>query len=219
MADVHTKPMGTKERILDEALTLFSERGYTNVFVGDIAERVGIKAPSLYKHYKNKQAIYDAIIDEMNRRYTVQASTMNVEGTTPNLDAITYADISVEQLVEMGKSMFLYFLHDDYTCRFRKMLTIEQFHDKGLAGVYNSKYADEPLAYQGMIFKLLTEKGVLSTDSVEIMTIHFYAPIYMMMTICDREPEREPEVLRMLEAHLRQFSQIYRGDKNEDSNT
>ena len=32
--------MNTKERILDEALTLFSEKGYTNVFVGEIAERV-----------------------------------------------------------------------------------------------------------------------------------------------------------------------------------
>ena len=53
--------MDTKQRILDEALTLFSEKGYANVFVGDIAERVGIKAPSLYKHYKSKRAIFDAI--------------------------------------------------------------------------------------------------------------------------------------------------------------
>ena len=40
----------TKKRILDVALTLFSEKGYGNVFVGQIAEGVGIKAPSLYKH-------------------------------------------------------------------------------------------------------------------------------------------------------------------------
>ena len=64
--------MNTKEKILDEALTLFSEKGYANVFVGDIADRVGIKAPSLYKHYKNKKAIFDAIIDEMNRRFAEQ---------------------------------------------------------------------------------------------------------------------------------------------------
>ena len=60
--------MDTKERILDEALTLFSEKGYANVFVGEIAERVGIRAPSLYKHYKSKQAIFDAIIGDMRRR-------------------------------------------------------------------------------------------------------------------------------------------------------
>ena len=65
--------MDTKHRILDEALTLFSEKGYANVYVSDIAERVGIKAPSLYKHYRNKRAIFDAIIDEMNHRFEQQA--------------------------------------------------------------------------------------------------------------------------------------------------
>ena len=32
--------MDTKQKILDEALTLFSEKGYANVFVSEIAERV-----------------------------------------------------------------------------------------------------------------------------------------------------------------------------------
>ena len=53
--------MTTRERILDEALTLFSESGYGDVYVGDIADAVGIKAPSLYKHFKNKQEIFDAL--------------------------------------------------------------------------------------------------------------------------------------------------------------
>lgn len=42
--------MTTKERILKESLTLFSEKGYSDVSVGEIAGAVGIKAPSLYKH-------------------------------------------------------------------------------------------------------------------------------------------------------------------------
>ena len=49
--------MTTKQKILNEALTLFSERGYNAVYVGDIAAAVGIKAPSLYKHYKSKKDI------------------------------------------------------------------------------------------------------------------------------------------------------------------
>ena len=65
--------MDTKQRILDEALTLFSEKGYANVYVSEIAERVGIRAPSLYKHYPGKQAIFDAIIEEMHRRFIKQA--------------------------------------------------------------------------------------------------------------------------------------------------
>ncbi len=56
--------MDTKHRILDEALTLFSEKGYANVFVGEIADRVGIKAPSLYKHYKNKLEYVEEFADK-----------------------------------------------------------------------------------------------------------------------------------------------------------
>lgn len=201
--------MDTKHRILDEALTLFSEKGYANVYVADIAERVGIKAPSLYKHYKNKQAIFDAIIEEMNRRFLEEAGALQINGADAVADAEIYKHISEEQLIALGKNLFLYFLHDDYTGRFRKMLTIEQFHDKALANAYMKQYVDDPLSYQGMLLGLMASSGVLQTDNVEIMTLHFYAPIYMLLTICDREPKREAEALKTLEAHIRQFNSLY----------
>ena len=47
--------MSTKEKILDAALTLFAENGYDGTSVEQIANIVGIKAPSLYKHYKSKE--------------------------------------------------------------------------------------------------------------------------------------------------------------------
>ena len=105
--------MDTKHRILDEALTLFSEKGYANVYVADIAERVGIKAPSLYKHYKNKQTIFDAIIEEMNRRFMEQASSLKINGADASIDAEIYKHISEDQLVALGRDLFLYFIHDD----------------------------------------------------------------------------------------------------------
>ncbi len=201
--------MNTKEKILDEALTLFSEKGYANVFVGDIADRVGIKAPSLYKHYKNKKAIFDAIIDEMNRRFTEQAKALQINGTDAAADAEIYRNLSEDKLLKLGRELFLYYLHDDYTRRFRKMLTIEQFHDKELAKVYSKLYVDDPLSYQGMLLGLMVSAGVLKTDNVDIMTLHFYAPIYYLLTICDREPEREEQSLKMLDEHIRQFDRLY----------
>ena len=132
--------MDTKHRIIDEALTLFSEKGYANVFVGDIAERVGIKAPSLYKHYKNKRAIFDAIIEEMNLRFAEQAKSLNINGTDAVADSGIYENMSEESLLKLGRELFLYFLHDDYNSRFRKMLTIEQFNNKELAGMCSSEW-------------------------------------------------------------------------------
>ena len=201
--------MDTKQRILDEALTLFSEKGYANVFVGDIAEAVGIKAPSLYKHYKSKKAIFDAIIEQMNQRFTEQTKTMNISGNDASIDASIYKSLSEDQLLKLGREFFLYYLHDDYNRKFRKMLTLEQFHDSDLAKVYSKIYVDDPLSYQGMIFGFMVTSGVLKTDNVRIMTLHFYAPIYYLLTICDREPEREPEALKLLDEHIKQFDRIY----------
>ena len=201
--------MNTKERIIEEALTLFSEKGYANVYVADIAEKVGIKAPSLYKHYKNKQAIFDAIIDGMKKRFLEQAGSLQINGEDASIDAEIYKNISEEQLIELGTNLFLYFLHDDYTRRFRKMLTIEQFHDKQLADVYMKQYVDDPLSYQGILLGMIVSSGVLQTDNVEIMTLHFYAPIYMLLTICDRDSSREEESLKILKEHIRQFNKLY----------
>ena len=201
--------MDTKQRILDEALTLFSERGYANVFVNDIAEKVGIKAPSLYKHYKNKQAIFDAIIDEMSSKFEQQAQTLSINGTNPTADAEVYRSMDEDHLIKLGNDLFAYFLHDSYTKRFRKMLTLEQFKDKDLARVYSEQYFDRPLSYQGMLLGLLVAQGLLVTENVPIMTLHFYAPIYMLLTVCDREPEREQEALELMEKHIRQFDKLY----------
>ena len=201
--------MNTKQRILDEALTLFSEKGYANVFVNDIAERVGIKAPSLYKHYKNKQAIFDAIIDEMSSKFEQQAQALSINGTDPAADAEVYKSMSEDHLIKLGNDLFAYFLHDSYTKRFRKMLTLEQFKDKDLARVYSEQYFDRPLSYQGMLLGLLVAQGLLVTENVPIMTLHFYAPIYMLLTVCDREPEREQEALELMEKHIRQFDKLY----------
>ena len=57
----------TKQRILAEAVKLFSKEGYEAVSVDQIAKAVGIKAPSLYKHYKNKRDIFDSILRLMDQ--------------------------------------------------------------------------------------------------------------------------------------------------------
>lgn len=205
--------MDTKQRILDEALTLFATKGYANVFVSEIADRVGIRAPSLYKHYRNKQAIFDAIIDEMNRRYLTQANTLHIDGADPAKDLDMYAGISEERLIEIGTDLFLYFLHDDYMCRFRKLLTVEQFHNDDFARLYTEQYFYGPLTYQGMLFKMLIGCGALLNGDADIMALEFYAPIYTLLTVCDREPEREEEALELLKRHIRQFNAVYGGGK------
>ena len=52
----------TPERILDAAEDLFAHKGYKGTSLGDVAERVGIRSPSLYNHFRNKEALYRAVL-------------------------------------------------------------------------------------------------------------------------------------------------------------
>lgn len=201
--------MDTKKKILEQALTLFSEKGYGNVRVAQIAEAVGIKAPSLYKHYKSKQDIFQAILDEMKNRYDRQASSLHMNGSNALADVAVFSAVSEDELVQMGMALFVYFLHDPYTQKFRKMLTLEQYADPALAQLFSAQYADGPLSYQTAMFKKLCEKGVLKNADPQVMALQFYAPMYLLLNVCDRQPRREAEITALLEQHIRQFCKIY----------
>jgi len=58
----------TAERILDAAEALFAEHGYAGTTLRDVAERVGIRIPSLYNHFESKDALYAAVLEPPARR-------------------------------------------------------------------------------------------------------------------------------------------------------
>ena len=57
------RPRDRKQRIVTAAADLFRERGYHNVSLADVAAAVGITAPALYKHFRNKQDLLRQTVD------------------------------------------------------------------------------------------------------------------------------------------------------------
>jgi TetR/AcrR family transcriptional regulator len=53
----------TAEAILDAAEALFAERGFEGASLRDVADRVGVRAPSLYNHFESKEALYTAVLE------------------------------------------------------------------------------------------------------------------------------------------------------------
>ena len=199
----------TKQRILSEALTLFSEKGYEPVTVAEIANAVGVKAPALYKHYKRKKDIFDAILTEMKASYDKQAAAMQMDGRDAKKDQSLYMDTSEDQTIERSVALFLYFLHDDHERKFRKMLAIEQYNNKELAAIYAKQYVDFPLSYQSALFGLMVSAGVTIPENPQIMALQYYAPVYLYLRLCDGQPEREAEAIQILRQHFRQFIRLY----------
>lgn len=59
----------TQERILDAAETLFARKGYQATSLGEVAGEVGIRSPSLYNHFRNKEALYRAVLERLLDRF------------------------------------------------------------------------------------------------------------------------------------------------------
>ena len=59
----------TSDRILDAAEELFAREGYEAASLTDVANEVGIRTPSLYKHFEGKRDLYVAVIDRLLAPY------------------------------------------------------------------------------------------------------------------------------------------------------
>jgi len=51
-----------REQVLRVAEALFARAGYRGVGLREIAAQVGIRAPSLFKHFESKHALYNAVL-------------------------------------------------------------------------------------------------------------------------------------------------------------
>lgn len=75
----------TKEKIMQESLNLFARYGYENTTLANIAEAVGIKKPSLYNHFNNKEAIFLHVLNKVATKekefwmaYSEVSSTLSI---------------------------------------------------------------------------------------------------------------------------------------------
>ncbi|BCJ37974.1 TetR family transcriptional regulator [Actinocatenispora thailandica] len=72
----------TRQRILDIALELFTERGFAGTSVADLAGRLGTSKAALYHHFRSKNEILAALLEAPTRRFdelVAQASELTDE--------------------------------------------------------------------------------------------------------------------------------------------
>ena len=53
--------VGTKKNIFNNSIKLFTQKGFENVSINDIADSVGIRQSAVYNHFASKQEILDTI--------------------------------------------------------------------------------------------------------------------------------------------------------------
>lgn len=109
-----SKRKDMRQEILNVALSLFASHGFHSISTTEIAQRVGVSQPNIHYYFKNKQALWDATIDELNAR--MQATTQSAinhqsfEGLDP-LSALKLLTVTLHRITreipELGKLIHL----------------------------------------------------------------------------------------------------------------
>lgn len=197
----------TKERILQEALLLFAKKGYIATSMNDIAKQLGITKPALYKHYKNKQEIFDSIIERMNQLDEERAVEYEMPEGTIDQMAKKYAQTSLEKIKIYSEAQFLHWTEDPFSSAFRRMLTLEQYRSKEMRQLYHQYLCEGPIMYMADLFGSMTGR---KEDAME-MALDFYSPMYLLYDIYDaaESEEKKEQIKEMLRKHIDRFSKDF----------
>ncbi|PKP26834.1 MAG: TetR/AcrR family transcriptional regulator [Bacteroidetes bacterium HGW-Bacteroidetes-2] len=126
-----------KDKIIAVAAKLFKEKGYSAITMRDIADKMEIKAASLYNHIQSKQEILDTIIIQIAEQFTAKMQTiveskettyqklrhiieLHIDITIENADAL--AALNNDWMHLEGNLAYFIQMRDAYENNFRSIL-------------------------------------------------------------------------------------------------
>ena len=190
----------TKEKILDAALVSFAENGYKGTNLRDLAAGLGLSKSALYKHYAGKEDIWNAVLDRMEAYYNERFGSPEHLPEAPG---------SCEELLAMTMRMLDFTIRDPKVILTRRLLLTEQFRDERARRFATLHFLTGTKEIYAHVFAGMMERGLLKKDDPEMLAFAYTAPITALIHLCDREPERETEIIRQIGDFVRHFIETY----------
>ncbi|SDB53471.1 TetR/AcrR family transcriptional regulator [Butyrivibrio sp. INlla16] len=189
-----------KEPLIKAARDLFSVKGYDGTSVDEIAESIGIKGPTIYKYFKNKEDLLKAVINTAEDEYK--------KGMGISSNLADMINSGAELKVYVLKTLH-FTLKNDTAKKMRKLITMEQYR--------NSTFAKQTTMHQltylqdiyTSIFQKMMERGQMVKGDAAIIALEFVSPITIMVQLIDREPRKKKEALQTIEKHIDIFLERY----------
>lgn len=165
----------TKNKILNVSIDLFSEFGYDNVSIRQIAKEVGIKESSIYNHYKSKESILETILD-----YYISEMTKE---EIPLSEASQNLDIGFDYFYSAGLEVYKSKLSEPDMMKITRIFLIESYHNEKI-----KEFIRKPImeyAVNGWIdlFDLMKEKGLIrpDCDTKQLAESFYYYGLFLLI--------------------------------------
>lgn len=191
----------TKEKILITALHLFAKNGYEAVSVSMIAGKLGITKGALYRHFKNKRDILQSIVEIMKNADRERAEKYSMPEGTMEETAEAYRQTSLDIIADYSKAQFRYWTEEEFPSDFRKLLTLEQYHDPEMSRLYEQYLSSGPLMYMADIFSGLVNRQL---DAMQT-ALEFFGPFFLLLSAYDSAADKA-SVTELLDSHVDSFT-------------
>ncbi len=147
---------GTKEKIFDVAVDLFSKHGYNGVSVRKIADGTGIKESSIYNHFNSKEEILNCIFDcfqEGMREQRPDAAELEYE-----IEYMAPREVFRLIFIRYGKN------RNPRIDKIAAILFMEQYINQRARSFVKEFMLKEPPDYYEEILKAMSAKGKIRDD-------------------------------------------------------
>lgn len=179
----------TRDKIIYESLKLFSRDGYDATSTRAIARSIECSDAVIYKHFKSKQEILDAIVEICSDRLAIKQQQVNI------------TDMNWEDVENICMNIFVFQTTDEWIVPFRKLLLIEQFKNSQLEAIYRDVFINRPLSYMESMFEELIKLGYMKPGNPKVYAMDLYSPFFMYHTIGGSNED----ILEVLRAHVTLF--------------
>lgn len=185
----------TKEEILLTSLKLFAEGGFDGVSTGMIAEKIGITKGALYRHYKNKQEIFDSIVQRMFEMDMERAEEDSVPAEEYDKDPDKYEKTGLKEFCDYVVNQFDFWTKDEFASCLRRMITLEQYKSPEKMKLYQDVIGIGPVKYSADIFSAMIKNKQLNKDAQRMgawkLAVEFFAPLKLFIQLSDGGAEHD----------------------------
>lgn len=195
--------MNRKEEILLVTLELAAEKGLSNVSMAQIAEKIGIRKPSLYNHFKSKDEII-AVMYQYFRDKSKEALS---------LTDIDYGDFVKDKSMEeaLNQTVFNYVNMNSggKMFLFYKVIYSERAINPNAAKIMAEETRRMMIATKNLFYALQAH-GKISIDGIDMAAASFALTIHAMMDYqFDCSCSGEPVAKDMIQKYINWFCKQY----------
>lgn len=166
--------MNRKEEIIYAALELASANGIQGVSMAQIADKVGIKAPSLYNHFRSK----DEIIREMYSFLREQAQRNNRHA--PADYSRLFKEKSLEEILVESVSSYMGMISDKNMMQFFKVLYSARATDPTAARIMVEE-TERMLAQTRDLFYALAVHEKIRNQNVDMAAMTYSLTLHSLI--------------------------------------